>query len=78
VKPEGRRGLLEAQPFRPFAIHLSDGGELVVNHPEFLATSPAGDIAIVFRPEGGFNIVDIDLGTDLEVKADARRPNPAT
>jgi len=78
MKPEGLRGLLEAQPFHPFAIHLSDGREFVVNHPEFLATSPVGDIAIVFRPEGGFNIVDIELVTDLEVKPDARRPNPAT
>jgi len=69
MKADELRALLDARPFHPFSIRLGDGRELVVDHPEFLATSPAGDIAIVFRREGGFNIVDVELVTDLEVKA---------
>jgi hypothetical protein len=49
----------------------------MVNHPEFLAASRAGDIAIVFRPEGGFNMVDVELVTDLEVKSRAQPANSA-
>ena len=68
MKADELHALLNARPFHPFLIHLGDGRELVVDHPEFLAASPTGDIAIVFRPEGGFNIVDVELVTDLEVK----------
>ena len=75
MKAEELRDLAEARPFLPFIIHLGDGRELVVNHPEFLAASPAGDVAIVFRPEGGFNLVDFDLVTDLEVRP---RTEPAS
>lgn len=59
--------LLEAQPFHAFTIRIGDTRQLDVPHPEFLALSPAGDIAIVFRREGGFNVVDVELVTDLEV-----------
>jgi hypothetical protein len=30
----------DRRPFRPFAIHLSDGRSFEVNHPEFMARSP--------------------------------------
>jgi len=69
--------LHEARPFHPFTIRIGDTRELPVPHPEFLALSPSEDIAIVFRPDGGFNIVDIELVTDLELKPglpDKRRP----
>jgi len=47
------RVLLEAQPFHAFTIRIGETRQLEVPHPEFLALSPAGDIAIVFRREGG-------------------------
>lgn len=68
MKADEFHALLGARPFQPFAIHLGDGRELAVDHPEFLAVSPAGDVAVVFRPEGGLNLVDVSLVTDLEVK----------
>jgi hypothetical protein len=68
MKADDLQALLDARPFHPFSIHLGDGRELVVNHPEFVAPSPTGDIVVVFRPEGGFNIVDVELVTDLEVR----------
>jgi hypothetical protein len=63
------RSLYGAQPFRPFIIHLADGRELAVQHREFLALSPTGGTAVVFQPDDSFNIVDMILVTDLEVKA---------
>ena len=36
------RHVYEAQPFRPFTLHLADGRECAVAHCEFLAMSPSG------------------------------------
>ena len=31
--------LHSARPFRPFVIHVADGRDLQINHPEFLAAA---------------------------------------
>jgi hypothetical protein len=38
------RELLAAQPFRAFALCLSDGRKLPVRHPDYLLISPNGRI----------------------------------
>ncbi|HEY2952075.1 MAG TPA: hypothetical protein VGK40_05810 [Verrucomicrobiae bacterium] len=63
------RQLYDAQPFQPFLIHLADGRQLAVKHREFLASAPSGRTIIVYQPDDSFNIVDVMLVTDLEVKA---------
>lgn len=65
---ERLRNLYEAQPFRPFIIHTSDGREVPVRHREFLALGPAGRTVIVYQPDESFDIIDLLLVTDLEVK----------
>ena len=62
------RRLYEAQPFRPFVLHLADGREIPVAHREFMASAPSGRTVIVFQPDDTFNIVDLLLVTDLEVR----------
>lgn len=62
------RGLYDAEPFRPFIIHLADGRKLSVAHKEFLATAPSGRTVVVFQPDDSCNIVDLLLVTDLEIK----------
>ncbi len=57
-----------AQPFQPFIIHMADGRGIRVDHPEFMALSPAGRAAVVFDKDGGFEIIDLLLITALEVK----------
>lgn len=63
------RRLYEAQPFRPFVLHLADGREIPVAHREFMASAPSGRTVIVYQPDDSFNIVDLLLVTDLEVRA---------
>lgn len=63
------RRLYEAQPFRPFTLHLADGREIPVVHREFMASAPSGRTVIVYQPDDSFNIVDLLLVTDLEVKS---------
>jgi hypothetical protein len=59
--------LHQTRPFRTFSIRLGDGQSLEVRHPEMLSYSPKSRVAVVFRPDGGFQIVDLLLITGLEV-----------
>lgn len=38
------RELLQAEPFRPFYVCISDGRKLKVPHPDFLIITPHGRI----------------------------------
>ncbi len=63
------RRLYEAQPFRPFTLHLADGREIPVLHREFMASAPSGRTVMVYQPDDSFDIIDLLLVTALEVKA---------
>jgi hypothetical protein len=58
--------LKDAQPFRPFDIHLADGRSVRVEHPDFLAYA-GGRTALIGYPDGDFEIVDLLLVTSLKV-----------
>jgi hypothetical protein len=62
------RQLVEAESFQSFNIRLADGRHVPVQHREFLMMSPSGRTAIVYQPDDSFNIIDVLLVTDLEVK----------
>lgn len=61
------RTVHQAEPFRPFTLHLSDGRSLYVPQREFLSHSPSGRTIIIYSVDDSFNIVDLLLVTDLEV-----------
>ena len=63
------REALHAQPFRPFRVHLADGGRIPVQHEDFVAVDPNGREMIVFLPDGSHQIANMTLVTRLEVKA---------
>lgn len=63
------RDLYNAQPFRPFVMHLADGREIPVHHREFIMTVPSGRTIVVVQPDDSLNIIDLLLVTDLEIKA---------
>jgi hypothetical protein len=75
---EQLRVVQDAQPFRPFIMHLADGRQISVNHREFFMTVPSGRTVVVAQPDDTLNIVDLLLVTDLEIKPVAngtgRRP----
>ena len=60
--------LYHAEPFQPFVLHLADGRNVPVHHREFLASAPSGRTVIVYQPDDSFNIVDLLLVTDVEVR----------
>ena len=46
---EQMRDAYTAQPFRPFTIHLADGREIPVDHPEFIMAAPSGRTIVVYQ-----------------------------
>jgi hypothetical protein len=65
---EKLRELYTAEPFRPFVLHLADGREIPIAHREFFAAAPSGRMAAIFQPDDTFNLVDLLLVTDAEIK----------
>ncbi len=68
---EQLRAVRQAQPFRPFRIHLADGRSLAVPHRDFVSQSPGGRTIIVYHHDEAFGIVDLYLVTELEIEASA-------
>jgi hypothetical protein len=66
---ERLKELYDAQPFRPFVIHLADGREVPVRHRDFIMAVPSGRTIFVAQPDDSVNIIDLLLVTDLELKA---------
>jgi hypothetical protein len=48
---------------------MADGRSLPVEHPEFLALSPAGRTISVGLADGNFEIVDLLLATSLKSRS---------
>ena len=71
---EQLRNVYDAQPFQPFIIHLADGRSVPVHHREFIMSVPSGRTIIVAQPDDTFNIIDLLLVTDLELKPAANGP----
>lgn len=69
MRIERIRQTLRAQPFRPFWIHLADGGRIPVEHEDFVALEPTGREFVVYLPDDSLHIVDVMLVTRLELKA---------
>jgi hypothetical protein len=68
VTIEQLRNVYNAQPFRPFVIHLANGREVPVRHREFIMAVPSGRTVFVCQPDDTVNIIDLLLVTDLELK----------
>ena len=67
------RNFCHAQPFRPFSVHLPDGRQVTVEHPDFAALSPTGRLMVVLHDDDSESIVDMLLVSDITIKASARR-----
>jgi hypothetical protein len=65
---ERLREFYDASPFRPFVLHLADGRAIPVVHRDFIAAAPSGRTLAIYQPDDTFNLVDLLLVTDIEVK----------
>jgi len=64
---EQLREVHQARPFRPFTLHIADGREITVPHPEFLAQFPTGRAVIVTQPNDDYDVIDLLLVFSIEV-----------
>ena len=62
------REMLHATPFRPFELLTLDGHRWKVSHPDFLSVSPASDVIVVYKPKGGFAIIDPEQVNSVDVR----------
>ena len=65
--------LYYAAPFRPFDIVLTNGRQVRVDHPEFMALSPDEDVVVVFEPDGHLTI-DVPLIIGVKEFRNGARP----
>jgi len=65
---EQMKMVYNAQPFKSFIIHWADGRAIPVYHRELMASAPSGRTIIVYQPDDSFNIIDLLLVTDLEIR----------
>jgi hypothetical protein len=68
------RHAYNTKPFQPFVLHLADGRNLSVQHPENMAFSPSGRTITVYQDDDASHIIDLLLVTALEVKTTVRGP----
>jgi hypothetical protein len=61
-----------ARPFRPFRVHIADGRNFDVLHPECLAWSPAGRTIVFVKGEEHMEVFDLLLVTSLEQLSNAK------
>jgi hypothetical protein len=71
---EELRRLASAQPFRPFVIHLTDGREVPVLHPEIVVAMPSGETILVHQADDTIDIIDLPQVNRLELKPVADGP----
>ena len=64
------RKLYDAEPFKPFSIHMADGRRILVKHREFMALSPSGRTAYVYQVNDDSDVIDVALVTSLALKKD--------
>ena len=61
---EQLQAVYNAQPFRPFDLHLADGRSIPVQHRDFIMRVPRGRTIVVAEPNGRLHILDFLLITD--------------
>ena len=67
------RDAYRASPFKPFVLHLADGRNVAVDHPEFIMFSREGDEVAVYEREGRKRYVDPKSVTEIDVPRPRRK-----
>ncbi len=56
-----------AQPFQPFILHLADGRQFQIDHPEFILLSRNNRTVVVDDVAGNIELIDAMLVVSLSV-----------
>jgi hypothetical protein len=70
VTKEAIKQHLDAVPFKPFTLRLTDGRSCAVPARDFASLSPNGRILVVYTEEGnGVRLLDVPLIVEIEAQA---------
>ena len=76
------RAAIIAQPFRPFRLHLVDGRNFLVRHPEFLFLDPTGRDLRYVNPDDNDRLILINslliVSLEFEIPTKPAEANGAT
>ena len=66
------RELINAIPFRPFVIHMADGREYRVEHPDFVLASPNNQSLVMIEEPDSDRLHQLSalLMTSIEMASD--------
>jgi hypothetical protein len=59
--------------FHPFDVRTGSGGSYRVSSPEMIWISPDGEILILYRPNEGVTMIDVDEVTECHLEIKARK-----
>ena len=65
---------LRATPFRPFVLHMADGHEILVGHPELVVATESGRTTVVVQPDDTLSIVDLLLVSEIKFRTSTSEP----
>ena len=68
---------IEAKPFEPFTIHMTNGKVFLIKHRDFISLSPTSPIVVVFGESGSAHILDTLLISELEVHPQSKQSENA-
>jgi hypothetical protein len=74
VTIDGLSKWLQATPFEPFVMHLTNGQEVRVRHPELVARSETGRAIIVYTKGDAFEMIDPLHVASIDGKNGKRKP----
>ena len=61
------RDAMHAQPFRPFSLRLTEGRELFIRHPDFIAIAPSGwSVTVYGDQDSKMSLLEPDLIVSIE------------
>jgi hypothetical protein len=66
MRIEAIKEAAHAQPFKPFALRLTDGAQVKVPHSDFIFLTQGGRTLIVNVDEENFRMIDAALVTAIE------------
>jgi hypothetical protein len=69
MRAEDIRHTQHGQPFVPFVLHLADGRQFQIPHPEFMWVAPNGRRLTLEAPDGNMEIIDPLMVTSITVPA---------
>ena len=62
------KALRDMAPFKPFALHLTSGRTLKVVTPDHLLFSPNADLLVLFPPDGGVCVIDLEQVASVDLQ----------